>query len=99
MLPCRIVTHRRAVVVLLLGLAGAPGAIACRTAADSAGAIAVAPGHAICPVCRANGDLACLDVAIRADTPRTSHAGSTYYFCSRECQEEFERKPEAYLPR
>lgn len=49
-----------------------------------------------CPVCRENGDLACLRVTVREATPRTEHGGRVYYFCSEECRAEFERHPEKY---
>ena len=78
---------------LLLG-----GSTSCRSGGDALDASEVAPGHAICPVCRAMGDLACQDVTIRPETPHSSHAGVAYYFCSAQCQKDFEKKPEAYLP-
>jgi hypothetical protein len=52
-----------------------------------------------CPVCRHEGDLACLCVYVEADTPHCECAGATYYFCSEECRADFEAAPERYLPR
>jgi hypothetical protein len=49
-----------------------------------------------CPVCRYEGDLACLCVRIEPDTPSSECAGERYYFCSRACREEFLRHPERY---
>ena len=77
-----------------LGLFAAPS---CRTEGSSS--VQVAPGHAICPVCRAQGDLACQDVTIRPDTPSSEHLGVTYHFCSQQCREDFDRDPETYLAR
>jgi YHS domain-containing protein len=30
---------------------------------------------------------------------KTSYAGQTFYFCSKECQRNFELEPQSYLPR
>jgi len=57
------------------------------------------PGEAECPVCRCEGDLACLVVRVEADTPRTTLAGVTYHFCSDACRARFEADPQAFLPR
>ena len=89
----------RHVLVLALLPALLLGSTSCRSGGDALDTVEVAPGHAICPVCRATGDLACQDVTIRPDTPRSVHSGIEYYFCSRQCQKDFEKKPEAYLPR
>lgn len=51
-----------------------------------------------CPVCKHEGDLACLCVHVEADTPRCACNGETYYFCSDECRADFEADPERYLP-
>lgn len=48
-----------------------------------------------CPVCRRNGDLACVEVRVRPSTPRLELGGTTYYFCSIECREAFARDAEA----
>jgi YHS domain-containing protein len=50
-----------------------------------------------CPVCRENGDLACLKVKIRESTPRLEYQGRTYYFCSDECLAEFQKNPAKYV--
>jgi hypothetical protein len=81
-------------VALVLGLFAASS---CRT--DASSSVQVPAGHAICPVCRAQGDLACQDVAIRPETPSSEHLGVTYYFCSQQCREDFDRDPETYLGR
>jgi hypothetical protein len=52
-----------------------------------------------CPVCKHAGDLACVCVEVRPDTPRCTCKGETYYFCSDECRADFEAHPERYLPR
>jgi hypothetical protein len=59
----------------------------------------VKPGHAACPVCQAEGDLACVDVAVEGDTPRAEIGKRTYYFCSESCRCDFEKCPSKYLPR
>jgi YHS domain-containing protein len=33
------------------------------------------------------------------DAPETEHDGKLYYFCSRDCLEEFQRDPAAYAAR
>lgn len=52
--------------------------------------------RAECPVCRRNGDLACLCVRIEAATPRCEYGGVVHYFCSEECRVEFLADPERY---
>jgi len=66
--------------------------LACKTPVAGA-------GEAECPVCKHEGDLACLCVPIEGDTPRCERDGVTWYFCSQECRAAFERAPELYLPR
>ena len=57
-----------------------------------------APGlTAECPVCKHEGDLACVCVKIEADTPHCECNGATYYFCSEECRKDFSAHPERYL--
>lgn len=60
---------------------------------------APAPGHAFCPVCRCDGDLACLDVRIGPDTPTAVVDGTTYYFCSSECRDDFLQHLDRYARR
>lgn len=48
-------------------------------------------------VCRYNGDLACVEVPIKADTPSYLYKGTLYYFCSPECQAAFKKDPEKYI--
>ena len=50
-----------------------------------------------CPVCKHEGDLACLCVHVEPDAPSCTCAGKTYYFCSDECRADFLKKPERYL--
>jgi YHS domain-containing protein len=50
-----------------------------------------------CPVCRANADLACLNVRVDEKTARAEYRGKTYYFCSEECRVLFEKNPERYV--
>ena len=50
-----------------------------------------------CPVCKHNGDLACVCVHVEGDTPSCQCAGKTYYFCSEECKRDFLQHPERYV--
>lgn len=50
-----------------------------------------------CPVCRANADLACLNVRVDGATPHAEYRGKTYYFCSEECRVLFEKNPGRYV--
>ena len=52
-----------------------------------------------CPVCKHEGDLACVCVRIEPDTPRCECGGETYYFCSVECRDDFAADPEEFLER
>lgn len=53
--------------------------------------------HAECMVCKKNADLACLDVTVKANTPRADYDGKTYYFCSKECHDKFVKNPQEYV--
>ena len=48
-------------------------------------------GYAECPVCKANGDLACLHVKAVESSVHITEADKIVYFCSEECKEEFEQ--------
>jgi YHS domain-containing protein len=50
-----------------------------------------------CPVCVAEGDLACVDVRVDGSTPKASVDGQTYCFCSEECRCAFLRHPTEYV--
>jgi hypothetical protein len=89
-----VIAARALVLAALLGF----GAVGCRATGPTAHG-AVDGSRAQCPVCRAEGDLACVDVHVRADTPSSCRCGCTYYFCSRECKERFDKQPELYLGR
>ena len=54
---------------------------------------------ATCYVCRYNNDLACVNIHVKDSTPRTDYQGTTYYFCSKDCREEFLKKPDKFLPK
>ncbi len=81
-----------AAALLFLGLAVATG---CRSSAVPAAGESVAE----CPVCKHEGDLACVCVSVDGETPRCECNGHTYYFCSDECREDFEAHPERYVKR
>jgi YHS domain-containing protein len=53
--------------------------------------------HAECAVCKANADLACVDVTVDDQTPRCDYNGKTYYFCSNSCRDEFAKDPAKYV--
>lgn len=82
---------KRATILFVLVLSSlAPGCRSSRTAS-------VASEHrAECPVCVHEGDLACVEVDVAADTPHLEYEGKTLYFCSAECCAEFERHPGRY---
>jgi len=77
----------RALLIGLLCLL--PGA--CRSSAAELGGVT-----AECPVCKHEGDLACLCVHVEADTPSCECAGQTYYFCSDQCRQDFLAHPDRY---
>ena len=72
-------------IALLSGCAASP-----QHASSAAGP------HSECLVCKANADLACVDVSVDGATPRCSYDGKTYYFCSDECRTKFEKDPGKY---
>ena len=76
---------RRAALTALLLLSACTS-----TAVDATGPTAD------CPVCKHEGDLACVCVEIEPDTPRCECDGETYYFCSDECRADFEAHPDRY---
>ncbi len=47
---------------------------------------------AIDPVCG-------MEVDERATKDKAAHGGTTYYFCSKDCKDEFEASPEDYIGR
>ena len=52
--------------------------------------------HAECLVCKANADLACIDVPVERNTPSYVYNGNMYYFCSNECRKTFAKNPKEY---
>jgi YHS domain-containing protein len=63
----------------------------------SSPATAPSKTKAQCLVCKYSADLACLDVDVDSNTPSAVYNGKTYYFCSRECHDEFLKNPEKYV--
>ena len=51
-------------------------------------------GQVECPVCKQNGDLACLYVKPEESTPHIIKNGKAYYFCSEECKQGFLKQNE-----
>lgn len=48
-------------------------------------------------VCKSTGDLGCVRIRIREDTPRATYKGTTYYFCCEGCRDRFVKEPERYV--
>lgn len=69
----------------------------CRASSTSKNVAGANAMRAECLVCKSEGDLACVDVAVLPDTPSTQYRGTTYYFCSDPCRRDFETHPEKYL--
>lgn len=66
--------------------------------ADSAGQQGrLAKPHAECLVCKYENDLACVDIDVDKDTPHTTVDGKEYFFCSKECQKDFQKDPKKYV--
>jgi YHS domain-containing protein len=91
----RCVSVASAALVLLLGAVLAAG-LASGLGACASSAPAVTGPTAECPVCRHEGDLACVCVHVEPETPKCDCAGQTYYFCSEQCREDFVKHPERY---
>ena len=64
--------------------------------AEQQSSVASTQPHAECLVCKKNVDLACVDVAVDANTPKVEYDGKTYYFCSDECRDKFAKDPAKY---
>lgn len=52
-----------------------------------------------CLVCRYKRDFSCLEISKSPTTPRTQHAGRTFWFCSEACRSDFQKRPATYLPK
>ena len=83
---------KNAVAVMCLLIVGLVAGCANNTPPKDANA-----PHAECLVCKYNADLACVDVAVSADTPKCVCRDQTYYFCSDDCRRAFEKNPAKYL--
>jgi len=81
-------------LTLLVGCASSPST---SNNVVSAGGGATTQPHAECLVCKYNADLACVDVSVDSKTPHCACNGKTYYFCSDECRNAFEKNPAKYL--
>ena len=49
------------------------------------------------PVCAYYADMGCINIIMFDSTPRSVYNGSTYYFCSEECKEDFDKHPEKFF--
>jgi YHS domain-containing protein len=54
-------------------------------------------GHEECSVCKANGDLACLYVKPKPETPSVTVDGKVHHFCSEDCRQEFLKHRDEYI--
>lgn len=72
-----------------LGLTGCAAGGANHSVSDGA-------PHTECLVCKKNADLACLNIKVTDQTPRSIYNGQTYYFCSPECKTAFDQQPSKY---
>lgn len=85
---------KNAIVLIALICAGALSG--CGTAPQENASAKPNTRHAECLVCKANADLACVDIPVDATTPTYSYDGKTYYFCSSECRNDFAKNPAKY---
>jgi len=69
----------------------------CSASQGQRAATASTQPHAECLVCKANADLACIDVAVNSTTPTYVYKDKTYYFCSDDCRREFAKHPSQYV--
>ncbi|MGR3311268.1 MAG: YHS domain-containing protein [Candidatus Brocadiales bacterium] len=49
------------------------------------------------PVCAYYADMICVNIVVDDSTPRSVYNGSAYYFCSEECKEYFDKRPEKFM--
>jgi Cu+-exporting ATPase len=41
--------------------------------------------------------MGCINIVVDEKTPKSTYEGITYYFCSKECKEDFDKNPSKYL--
>jgi YHS domain-containing protein len=84
-------------LTLLVGLALTAASVAgCTSSTAPPSQAADGHLHAECTVCKYNADLACIDVAVDEKTPHCTHDGKTFYFCSAQCCQKFQKSPAKY---
>lgn len=49
------------------------------------------------PVCAYYADMGCILIVVDDSTLRSVYNGGTYYFCSAECKEDFDKHPEKFM--
>lgn len=69
-------------------------AVGCSSTATS---IKKAQPNVIDPVCAYFSDMGCIHIAVCEDTPKSTYEDVTYYFCSAECKQDFDKNPSKYL--
>jgi YHS domain-containing protein len=84
------------VVIAVLSLMFVGALAGCGTAPQANAGVKPGAPHAECLVCKANADLACVDIPVDASTPTYTQDGKTYYFCSNECRSDFVKDPAKY---
>jgi len=82
--------------ITLIGLFSLFMLAGCASGSRSSDAVAAKQPHAECTVCKANADLACVDIPVDGSTPTYLYQGKTYYFCSEECRAAFAKNPRKY---
>jgi YHS domain-containing protein len=90
----------RIAIIACSMLAGLAVAVAgCGATPGERAATASTQPHSECLVCKANADLACIDVPVDSNTPSYTYNDKTYYFCSNECRKAFAKNPSRYVPK
>ncbi len=53
--------------------------------------------NVIDPVCAYFSDMGCINIVVDEHTPKSTYENVTYYFCSTECKQDFDKNPPKYL--
>ena len=49
------------------------------------------------PVCAYFADMGCVNIIVDDSTPKSIYNGGAYYFCSEECREDIDKRPEKFM--
>ena len=55
------------------------------------------PPKVVDPVCAYFSDMGCINIVVEESTSKSTYEGITYYFCSKECKEDFDKNPSKFL--